>query len=46
MVSVIILGVILLYVLFVIYKKVKGMKEGKFCSCGCESCPAQKKCKN
>ena len=32
-------------VLAVIIKKVKDIKKGKFCSCGCENCPAKCKAK-
>ena len=42
----IILGIIGVYFFYVIYKKVKDMKNGKFCSCGCDSCPSKGKCKD
>ena len=44
MVSIIIVAAIVLYAAFVIRKKVKDMKAGKFCSCGCSDCPSAKKC--
>ena len=41
----VILGLIIFaYAGFVIYKKVKDVKAGKFCSCGCSDCPSSKKC--
>ena len=27
-----------------IYKKVKDIKKGKFCDCGCSECPSKIKC--
>ncbi len=36
--------VIVLYVLWVIYRKIQRIKDGKYCSCGCESCG--KECKD
>lgn len=42
--SIILLGLIGAYAGFVIYKKIKNIKKGKFCSCGCNSC--NKKCSN
>lgn len=44
-ISVLILVILLSYAGLVIYKKVKAMKAGKFCSCGCDSCPSASKCK-
>lgn len=35
---------IILYAGFVIYKKVKNIKAGKYCSCGCSDCPSKMKC--
>jgi hypothetical protein len=37
-------GIIAIYAGYVIYKKVKDRKAGKFCSCGCGDCPAKGKC--
>ncbi len=40
-----IIGALLaLYTGYVIYKKVKDIKAGKFCSCGCSDCPSKSKC--
>ena len=44
MIPVIIIGIILLYAGYVIWKKFKNMKQGKFCGSGCEGCGAKKKC--
>lgn len=44
MIEWIILGLILLYSGWVIYKKVKDVKKGKYCSCGCSDCPSKIKC--
>lgn len=44
MISIIIVAAIVVYAAFVIRKKVKEMKAGKFCSCGCSDCPSAKKC--
>ncbi len=35
--------VIILAVVLVLARKLKNIKKGKFCDCGCESCPS--KCK-
>lgn len=47
--SVVVSGILLLGILVyagvVIRKKIKDMKAGKFCSCGCDSCPSASKCK-
>lgn len=43
-VEIIIVALIVLYAGYVIYKKVKDMKKGKFCNCGCEECPSNSKC--
>ena len=32
-------AVILLYMAFVIVKRVKAIKKGHYCSCGCDNCP-------
>lgn len=42
--GIIIVGLIALYASYVIYKKVKEMKNGKFCGCGCSGCPSSKSC--
>ncbi len=34
------LALILSYAAFVIYKKSKAFKAGKYCSCGCDHCEA------
>lgn len=31
------------YAVYVIYKKAKDAKAGKFCSCGCGDCPSKVK---
>ncbi|MBP3284214.1 MAG: FeoB-associated Cys-rich membrane protein [Clostridia bacterium] len=41
MARVIIIGILLGYCAFVIYRKVKNVKAGKFCDCGCSSCEAK-----
>lgn len=33
-----------IYVIYLIYKKVKDVKAGKFCSGGCNDCPSKGKC--
>lgn len=39
MAATIIIGIVIaVYVGIVIHKKVKDMKNGKFCSCGCNDC--------
>jgi hypothetical protein len=47
MIATIILAVLIgLYFLWVIRKKYKDVKKGKFCNCGCSDCPSSgKKCK-
>ena len=43
MIAGIVIGVLIaLYAGFVIVKKVKDIKQGRFCSCGCDSCPGCK----
>lgn len=37
--------VIIIYSLYVIRKRIKDIKKGKFCSCGCDSCPSSSGCK-
>lgn len=37
-------GLIAAYAVYVIYKKVKAAKAGKFCTCGCGGCPSKIKC--
>ncbi|SCP98092.1 FeoB-associated Cys-rich membrane protein [Anaerobium acetethylicum] len=32
---------ITVYAGFVIIKKIKDIKKGKFCSCNCDSCPSK-----
>ncbi|BBF45300.1 hypothetical protein lbkm_4062 [Lachnospiraceae bacterium KM106-2] len=46
MIEFIILFLIAAYAGFVITKKVKDIKKGKYCSCGCDSCTSSSKCKN
>lgn len=43
-VTIIIVALIVLYVGYVIYKKIKDIKAGKFCNCGCSDCPSSRKC--
>lgn len=38
--AVIIVGLIVAYCAYVIYRKVRNMKAGKFCSCDCSGCSA------
>lgn len=40
----ILLGLILTYSCWVVYRKVKDFKKGKYCSCGCSECPSKIKC--
>jgi len=35
---------IAIYVAYLIYKKIKDVKAGKFCNCGCKDCPSKEKC--
>ena len=42
--EIILLGVILSYAGYVVYKKTKDLKEGKGCGCGCSSCPSKSSC--
>lgn len=42
--SIIIIAFIVIYSGFVILKKIKDIKAGKFCSCGCENCPSKSSC--
>jgi hypothetical protein len=37
-------ALIIAYAGYVIYKKIKDIKAGKFCSCGCGDCPSKAKC--
>jgi hypothetical protein len=37
-------ALIAIYAGYVIYKKVKDIRAGKFCSCGCSDCPTKIKC--
>lgn len=39
--TIIIGGVILAYCAWVLRKKYKDAKNGKFCSCGCKDCPSK-----
>jgi len=43
MVEVILVAIIGIYAGYVIIKKVKDMKKGKFC-CNCSGCPSKSKC--
>ncbi|MBQ2287602.1 MAG: FeoB-associated Cys-rich membrane protein [Lachnospiraceae bacterium] len=38
MLSGIIILLIIVYVGFVIYRKVQNIRAGKYCNCGCEDC--------
>lgn len=43
--STIIIGALIAaYIGYIIYKKAKDIKKGKFCSCGCDECPSKVKC--
>ncbi|WP_167958309.1 FeoB-associated Cys-rich membrane protein [Anaerosporobacter faecicola] len=44
MVSILIVAAIVAYAGFVIRKKVKDIKEGKYCSCGCSGCGMRGQC--
>lgn len=44
-IKIILILLIASYAGYVIYKKVKDIKKGKFCNCGCEKCPSKNKCK-
>ncbi len=46
MVAIIIVALIGVYSGWVIYKKIKDAKEGKFCSCNCDGCSSSCKSKN
>jgi hypothetical protein len=41
----IIICAITIYFIYVIYKKIKNIRKGKFCDCGCENCSIRNKCK-
>lgn len=42
----IIIGILIgLYCCYVVFKKIKDMKKGKFCNCGCDHCPSSVNCK-
>lgn len=38
MATVIIIGLVALYACYVIVRKIKNIKAGKFCGCGCDGC--------
>ncbi|MGN0605603.1 MAG: FeoB-associated Cys-rich membrane protein [Oscillospiraceae bacterium] len=38
MAGIIIIGIIAAYCIFVISKKIRDIKKGKYCSCGCQNC--------
>lgn len=42
--DIIILVLIGICVFIIIRKKVKDIKNGKFCNCGCQECPSHEKC--
>lgn len=44
MTTIVILVLIGMYTGYVLYKKYKDIKKGKFCNCGCDSCPSKSKC--
>lgn len=39
--TIVIAGGLIAYCAWIIYKKVKNAKNGKFCSCGCQDCPSK-----
>lgn len=45
MVPYIIAALIIAYTVFIVFKKVKNIKEGKACGCDCSSCPSKNRCK-
>lgn len=40
-ITIILIALITVYCFWVIRKKVKDAKRGKFCSCGCQDCPSK-----
>lgn len=44
MLKYIIIGLIAIYFIYIIYKKMKDIKNGKFCDCGCDSCLIKSQC--
>jgi len=40
----VIIALIIIYSIYVIYRKVKNIKKGKLCECGCDDCPIKDKC--
>ncbi len=43
MIEIILWTAIVLAVIFAVARKIKNIKQGKLCDCGCENCPS--KCK-
>lgn len=41
----IIIAVIAAYAVWVIVRKIRQFRQGKFCDCDCGSCPGQAKCR-
>lgn len=39
--TIVIAGMIAVYCVFIIRKKYKDVKKGKFCSCGCQDCSSK-----
>lgn len=37
---------IFLYSAFIVYRKIKQIKNGQFCNCGCKNCPDKKSCQS
>jgi hypothetical protein len=46
MLKYVIIGLIAIYFIYVVVKKVKDVKEGKVCNCNCDTCPMKKDNKN
>ncbi|MDR1630090.1 MAG: FeoB-associated Cys-rich membrane protein [Oscillospiraceae bacterium] len=39
-----ILALIIIYAAFIIVRRMKKIKKGQYCDCGCDSCPHAKNC--
>jgi len=44
MIKYFIMAIIVIYFIYVIYKKIKDIRKGKLCSSGCANCPMKDKC--
>ena len=43
-IGIVILLLIGIYTFIVIRKKIKDIKNGQYCSCGCQDCPSHSRC--